>query len=277
MADTLSSHNPSPIYADVLKKICADKWAHIRRNQHLIPEAVHAQRARMQLPPRGFCKAIEAKKRLMQPALITEVKKASPSKGIIRMDFDPVQIARAYQSAGATCISVLTDQPYFKGTDEDLEIVRDITHIPLLRKDFMLTHYQITESRALGADCILLIVAALEDTMLRDLYNYACDLGMDVLIEVHDKTELERALVLDPMMIGVNARNLKTLDVSLETSLELCEQIPVQILRVAESGINNYNQLSQLHAAGFDAFLIGESLMRERDVFAAVKKMLGEI
>lgn len=274
---SLSSSDPTSISGpNILEKICADKWIHIRRNQHLIPEVVHQQRARLQHPPRGFCNAIRAKKRLMQPSIIAEVKKASPSKGIIRADFDPVQIARAYQSAGAACISVLTDQPYFKGTDEDLEIVREVTHIPLLRKDFILSRYQIIESRALGADCILLIAAALNDAELHEFYNYACDLGMDVLIEVHDDAELERALVLDPMMIGVNARNLKTLEVSLTTSFELLEKIPPHILRVAESGIHNYDQLSALHTSGFDAFLIGESFMRDPDIFASVKKMLGE-
>ncbi len=261
---------------NTLDKICEDKRAHINRNEHFIPQVVLEERAKLQTSPLGFCNAIRAKRDIKQPALIAEVKKASPSKGIIRADFDPVQIASAYQSTGATCLSVLTDQPYFKGTDEDLEAVKNHAHIPVIRKDFMLTPYQIFESRALGADCILLIMAALDDTTAKILYASATDLGMDVLIEIHDEAELERALKLDPMMIGVNSRNLKTLEVNLQTAFSLVQKIPASIIRVAESGISTYAQLKSLFEAGYDAFLVGESLMKEDDISMAVRKLLGK-
>lgn len=259
-----------------LDKICGDKRPHIARNEHFIPQIVLEERAKLQPSPLGFCQAIRAKRDLKEPALIAEIKKASPSKGIIRADFDPVYIASSYQSAGATCLSVLTDQPYFKGSDEDLEAVKNQVHIPVIRKDFMLTPYQIFESRALGADCILLIMAALDDATVKILYKTATDLGMDVLIEIHDEDELTRAVKLDPMMIGVNSRNLKTLEVNIQTAFELVQKIPASIIRVAESGISTNTQLQSLLEAGYDAFLVGESLMREDDISLAVKKLLGK-
>ncbi len=261
---------------NTLEKICDDKRAHIARNEHLIPHIVHDDRAKLQPPPLGFCEALHAKRALREPALISEVKKASPSKGIIRADFDPVKIALSYEQAGASCISVLTDQPYFKGADEDLEAVKKISRLPVLRKDFMLTPYQIAESRALGADCILLIMAALDDETAATLYHDATARDMDVLIEVHDEPELERALALNPMMIGVNSRDLKTLEVNLETSFDLVQKIPPHILRVAESGISSHAQLQSLFEAGYDAFLVGESLMRQDDIGLAVRKLLGK-
>lgn len=260
---------------NTLEKICHDKRAHINRNEHFIPQIVHTERAKLQPAPLGFCAAIRAQRAAKHPALIAEVKKASPSKGIIRADFDPVRIALTYEQAGATCLSVLTDQPYFKGCDEDLDAVKKSAHLPVIRKDFMLTPYQIVESRALGADCILLIMAALDDATAKSLYQTATDLGMDVLIEIHDEKELDRALLLDPMMIGVNSRNLKTLQVNLQTAFELVHKIPPRILRVAESGISTHAQLQSLFEAGYDAFLVGESLMRETDIAAAVRKLLG--
>ena len=260
----------------VLSDICAAKMDHVERHQHLIPEIVYAERAKLRETPRGFIAAIEAKKTKKQPALIAEVKKASPSKGIIRADFDPQRIARTYEAAGATCISVLTDQPYFKGTDEDFEAARQVVRLPMIRKDFMLTPYQITESRALGADCILIIMAALDDTMAKEIYQRATDLGMDVLVEVHDKAELDRAMNLYPRMIGINARNLKTLKVDIQTSFDLVTEIPASVIRVAESGIGSHDELKALHSAGFDAFLVGESLMREDDIGRAVQKLLGK-
>lgn len=261
---------------NTLEKICDDKRAHITRNEHFIPQIIHEDRAKLQRPPVGFCDALHAKRSLKQPALISEVKKASPSKGIIRADFDPVKIALTYEHAGATCVSVLTDQPYFKGADEDLEAVKQSVRLPVIRKDFMLTPYQIIESRALGADCILLIMAALDDDTAALLYRQAVSLGMDVLIEVHDAEELERALKLDPMMIGVNSRNLKTLEVNLQTAFDLVQKIPAHIIRVAESGISNNAELQALFAAGYDAFLVGESLMRQDDIGDAVRKLLGK-
>lgn len=261
---------------NTLEKICDDKRAHISRNEHFIPQIVLEEKAKLQTEPLGFCDAIRTKRDLNQPALIAEIKKASPSKGIIRADFDPIHISSAYQSSGATCISVLTDQPYFKGTDEDLEAVKNNTHIPVIRKDFMLTPYQIIESRSLGADCILLIMAALDDVTAGTLYRAATDLGMDVLIEIHDEDELNRALKINPMMVGVNSRNLKTLEVNLDTAFELIQKIPSHILRVAESGISTNTQLQSLFEAGYDAFLVGESLMREDDISLAVRKLLGK-
>jgi indole-3-glycerol phosphate synthase len=261
---------------NTLEKICDDKRTHVTRNEHFIPQIVLEEKAKLQPDPIGFCHAIRAQRDLKQPALIAEIKKASPSKGIIRADFDPVQIASAYQSAGATCLSVLTDQPYFKGTDEDFEAVKTISQIPVIRKDFMLTPYQIFESRALGADCILLIMAALDDATVQNLYTTATDLGMDVLIEIHDEDELNRALKINPMMIGVNSRNLKTLEVNLQTAFDLVQKIPDHIIRVAESGISTHSELQSLFKAGYDAFLVGESLMREDDISNAVRKLLGK-
>ncbi len=260
---------------DILAQICADKMLHINRNEHFIPEIVHTERAKLKPAPIGFCTHIARQKRAGAPALIAEVKKASPSKGIIRANFDPARIAMAYQQGGATCISVLTDTPYFKGVDEDLEAVKASVRLPVLRKDFMLTPYQITESRALGADCILLIVAALDDHKLKRLYDYATELGMDVLVEVHDKAELDRALALAPKMIGINARNLKTLQVNPQILYDLVAHIPDNILKIAESGIDGYESLSALHKAGFDGFLVGESLMRQDDITLATQKLLG--
>ena len=260
---------------NTLEKICEDKRAHIARSEHFIPQIVHEDRAKLQPQPLGFCDALHAKRAQKIPAVIAEVKKASPSKGIIRADFDPVKIAMTYELSGATCISVLTDQPYFKGADQDLEAVKQSAHLPVIRKDFMLTPYQIYESRALGADCILLIMAALDDDTVKDLYHKATSLDMDVLIEVHDEEELERALAIDPMMVGVNSRNLKTLEVNLQTAFDLVQKIPPHIIRVAESGISNHSQLQSLFEAGYDAFLVGESLMREQDISAALRKLLG--
>jgi indole-3-glycerol phosphate synthase len=259
----------------VLAQICKDKMEYVQRMEHLIPDIVLMERIKDQSYPRGFIKSIQQKKDKKSPALICEIKKASPSRGIIRADFDPPRIAKDYVSAGANCISVLTDQPYFKGQDEDLEAVHDAVNIPLLRKDFMLTPYQIYESRAMGADCILIIMAAVDDDTAYHMYRLAEDLGMDALIEIHDQDELDRALKLSPKMIGVNARNLKTLEVDINTSLDLVQAIPAHIIRVAESGISSPEQLDMLFKAGFDAFLIGEAFMQSNDIPAEVKKLLG--
>ncbi len=259
----------------VLAEICREKLDYVQRMQHLIPDVVMSERAKIQSVSRGFIHAIRQKKEAGEPALIAEVKKASPSKGVIRSDFDPRKIAKTYESNGATCVSILTDQPYFKGSDEDFEAARSVIRLPCIRKDFMLTPYQIVESRALGADCILIIMAALDDKTARMLYNLATDLGMDVLVEVHDEEELNRALELSPKMLGVNSRSLKTLEVSLDTAFALLEKIPANIIRVAESGIHGHDDLKSLFSAGYDAFLVGESLMREADIGQAVKKLLG--
>lgn len=255
----------------VLARICSDKLLHIEKKMAQVPLADVQARAKDAAPTRGFIDALRKK----SPALIAEVKKASPSKGIIREDFDAVEIAKIYESNGAACLSVLTDEPYFQGHDDYLTAVRAAVNIPLLRKDFMLSPYQVFEARALGADCILLIMAALEDSQARDLYALATDLSMDTLFEVHDEAELERALALSPKMVGVNNRNLKTLEVDLGTGMNLVNSFPPGILTVAESGIADHETLQTFAAAGFNAFLIGESLMRQPDIGAATRAILG--
>ncbi len=256
--------------ATILDQICDTKRTHIERRKVQTPLSKIKISLEENILSHRFINNLSNHK----AALITEVKKASPSKGIIRHDFDPVEIAKTYEQAGAACLSVLTDEPYFQGKDDYLKEIRKNISLPLLRKDFMLDPYQIYESRALGADCVLLIMAALEDTQAKELYDLATDLSMDVLVEIHDEEELERALKLDPKMIGVNNRNLKTLEVSLETGLRLGEQIPDHILKVAESGIETPDHIKMFQKTGFSAFLVGESLMRQNDIEAAVKKLL---
>lgn len=259
----------------VLDKICDDKRAHVARKKSITPIADLMPRAHNMPPTRGFINALKSKH--PNPALIAEVKKASPSKGIIRSDFDAVNIAKIYESNGASCLSVLTDEPYFMGHDDYFCAVRAAVSIPLLRKDFMVDEYQIYESRVLGADCVLLIMAALTDDDAKHFYALATSLSMDTLFEVHDDVELERALKLSPQMLGVNNRNLKTLDVDLGTGLNLAHSIPDNVLKVAESGIENRAHLETFHAGGYNAFLIGESLMREPDIAAATRAILTTI
>jgi indole-3-glycerol phosphate synthase len=255
----------------VLDEICARKREHIvERKQKL---SLHDLKNNVQTADatHGFIRAIRT---VPHPAIIAEVKKASPSVGVIRADFDAVQIAKTYEQNGAACLSVLTDEPYFQGRDEYLTAIRKSVSIPLLRKDFMLDEYQIYESRALGADCILLIMAALSDEEAADLYRLSYNLGMDVLVEVHDEEELIRALKFKPQMIGINNRNLKTLKVDVQTSFTLSQKIPAGILKIAESGISEASTIADLRKAGFDGFLIGESLMKQADIGLALKKLL---
>ncbi len=249
--------------SSVLQEICEKKAAHVKDQKASISLAELESIAKDAPPPRGFIKALRAAN---GPALIAEVKKASPSKGLIREDFDPAQIAKIYEGNGADCISVLTDEPYFMGHDEYLKTVKQTVSLPLLRKDFMIDPYQIVESRALGADCILIIMAALSDAQAKELHDLALSLGMDVLVEVHDAAELERAATLSPAMIGVNNRNLKTLEVDVETSKTLLPQIPEGCLKVAESGLADAQTITDLHTSGYEAFLIGESLMRHENI-----------
>lgn len=256
----------------VLDKICADKRAHIQERKTILPLPELTARIKDSPPPRGFVRALKNK----TPALIAEVKKASPSKGIIRADFNPADIARAYEQGGATCLSVLTDEPYFQGKDEYLPAVKNAVSLPVLRKDFMLDEYQIIESRALGADCILLIMAALTDDAAAHLYKTATSLGMDSLIEIHDEDELRRALKLSPALIGVNNRSLKTLNVDLKTGHTLGKKIPDGILKVAESGIDTNADIQSFQSAGYTAFLVGESLMKQPDITAATRTLLGQ-
>ncbi len=264
--------------SDTLAKICADKREHISKRKAAIPESALLEKIKAGSAPRGFKNALRATIAQNKPALIAEIKKASPSKGQIREDFTPSLLAKAYSDGGATCLSVLTDIPYFQGKDEYLVEARAAVNLPCLRKDFILDTYQVTESRALGADCILLIMAALSDTQASELELAATALGMDVLVEVHDKAELERALDLNQnnpsKIIGVNNRNLKTLEVNLSTSQELIQHIPERFIGVCESGIATAEDIKIMRACGLDAFLVGESLMRQRDVTAATKALL---
>ena len=253
--------------SSVLKEICDVKAKHVQAQKTKFNLSDLESIAKDAEPPRGFINAIKTS---IGPALIAEVKKASPSKGIIREDFDPAQIARIYEDNGAKCLSVLTDEPYFQGTDDYFKAVKAEVKLPMLRKDFMIDPYQITESRALGADCILIIMAALIDAQAKELYEASESYGMDALIEVHNEEELERSLALKPSMIGVNNRNLKTLNVDTQTSFDLLAKIPDNAIKVAESGLADAKTINNLHGAGYNAFLIGESIMREKDIAAKI-------
>ncbi|MBT5047165.1 MAG: indole-3-glycerol phosphate synthase TrpC [Rhodospirillaceae bacterium] len=258
---------------NALEKICADKRAHIKQRKSRRPLSELVGAAERATPTRGFADAL-IKASSTGYGLVSEIKRASPSKGLIRNDFDPAMLARAYQAGGATCLSVLTDAPYFQGSDDHLMAARAVVNLPVLRKDFMLDPYQIIESRALGADCILLIMAALDDQMAAELEAVARGHGMDVLIEVHDDAELERALRLKSPLIGINNRNLKTLKTDISTTVKLAGKIPADRILVCESGLNTPEDLAEMARAGARCFLIGEALMRQDDVEQAVRHML---
>jgi len=226
-----------------------------------------------QAPTRGFVAAIQRRLDAGEAAVIAEVKKASPSKGVIRKDFDPAAIARSYEAGGAACLSVLTDIDFFQGSDAYLEEARGACTLPVLRKDFVIDPYQVYEARAIGADCILLIVAALDDGPLVELSNLAMELGMDVLVEVHDIDELERALQTGCALVGVNNRNLRTFNVSLETTLALKDAVPRDRILVTESGIRTPEDVATMRAAGVHAFLVGEAFMRAEDPGAELARL----
>ncbi len=260
--------------SDILERICVDKRRHIKARKAERPLAEVEAAAKTAAPVRGFANALRAAVDEGRHGLIAEIKKASPSKGLIRADFDPATLARAYARGGAACLSVLTDEPYFQGHDDFLEQARDAVDLPVLRKDFMLEVYQVAEARALGADCILLIMALLDDGQAREMEAAAQAWGMDVLLEVHDGDELARALRLQSRLIGINNRNLKSMVTDLATTEELAAQLPGDVLGISESGLNDNDDLVRMSAAGCHCFLVGESLMRQGDVERAVRGLL---
>jgi len=266
----------SPELPDVLARICADKRALVERRRLRRPIDELRAAALAAPPPRGFARALAGAVAAGRYGLIAEIKKASPSGGLIRADFDPAALARAYRDGGATCLSVLTDEPYFQGRDSHLQAARAAVDLPVLRKDFMLDPYQIVESRALGADCVLLIMAALSDDQAAELEALASDLGMDVLVEVHDELEADRAVKLRSHLMGINNRNLKTLKTDIKVTEELAPRLGKERNVVAESGLGNPADLARMARAGVRCFLIGESLMRQSDVAAATRAILAD-
>ena len=261
--------------ADILERILAAKRLEVAEAKRRIPETQIEKRAREAPAPRGFHAALLWKVEAAVPAVIAEIKRASPSQGLLREDFDPAAIAAAYERAGAACLSVLTDRPFFQGAPEFLVEARVASALPTLRKEFIIDEYQIPESRALGADAILLIVAALDDARLATLEDCARDYRMDVLVEVHDAAELDRALKLETPLIGINNRNLRTFDVSLHTTLELVARIPPERIIVTESGIVAQRDVAQMRRHGVHAFLVGEAFMRAPDPGAALAALFG--
>jgi len=259
--------------SDVLKKILATKREELAQASARVPLEELRARCADAGPIRDFIGAMRAKLSASEPAVIAEVKKASPSKGLLRANFDPAEITRSYEAGGAACLSVLTDVQYFQGNAEYLSMARAACRIPVLRKDFMIDPYQVYEARAMGADCILLIVAALEAQLMSELESLAHDLGMAVLVEVHDAAELSLALQLGTPMIGVNNRDLRTFDTRLETTLELLQHMPADRLLVTESGILARADVSRMREAGVHAFLVGEAFMRAQDPGKALRSL----
>jgi indole-3-glycerol phosphate synthase len=265
---------------DVLARILARKREEVAERSTRTPRRELAARLADAPPPRGFAAAIEAKIAAGHAAVISEVKKASPSKGVIREDFDPSAIAHSYEAGGAACLSVLTDIDFFQGADAYLQQARAACSLPVLRKDFIVDAYQVDEARVLGADCVLLILAGMDEGLLHDLSAQALGLGMDVLAEVHDADEFERALRLPPLdgrapLLGVNNRDLRTFDVSLDTTLALAPRAPAGRRLVTESGVMTNADVALLRGAGVDAFLVGEAFMRADDPGQALRDMFG--
>lgn len=258
---------------DILKRIIARKHEEIAERRARTPLHALDSQASEAGQCRGFVRALNAKVESGQAAVIAEVKKASPSKGVLRDPFHPADIAASYETGGAACLSVLTDADFFQGSEAALKEARGACSLPVIRKDFIVDPYQVVEARAIGADCILLIAAALEDQAFSDLYHQAVDLGMDVLVEVHDADELRRSLALSPMLLGINNRNLRTFEVSLETTESLLQDIPVGTHVVTESGVMNREDVQRMRGAGVHSFLVGEAFMRAPDPGSALRQM----
>lgn len=264
-------HQDTP---DVLKRILARKAEEVAlRSQRLDLHSLSKQVEQEAPPLRGFAQALQRRIAAGEAAVIAEVKKASPSKGLLREDFDPVQIARSYQAGGAACLSVLTDEDFFQGSDRYLVQARGACELPVLRKDFVIDAYQVYEARMMGADCILLIVSALGDALLRELYLLARELGLDVLVEVHDEAELERALALEPQLLGINNRNLRSFETDIGTTLRLKQRAPAEALLVTESGIATREEVELMRQNGVHAFLVGESFMRAAEPGDKLKQL----
>lgn len=257
----------------VLEKIVARKVEEVAERRARAPLAEVEALARAADAPRGFARAMQAQAARKQAAVIAEVKKASPSKGVLREHFAPAEIARSYEEGGATCLSVLTDVDFFQGGDAYLQEARAACQLPVIRKDFLIDPYQVVEARALGADCVLLIAACLEDGQMRELAATAKDMGLDVLVEVHDGAELERALQLEAPLLGINNRNLHTFDVSLETTLDLLPRVPRDRLVVTESGILTRADVELMEISGVYAFLVGEAFMRAENPGAELRRL----
>ena len=261
----------------VLERIAAYKREEVAAAKRVRPLKILEAVAEEASPPRGFRAALEAARAARTPGLIAEIKKASPSKGVIRAHFDPEVLARDYEQGGATCLSVLTDTPSFQGALDDLMVARQATKLPVLRKDFMLDPYQIVQSRALGADCILIIMAMVDDELAEELLEAARDWGMDALVEVHNEDELNCALKLDTDLIGINNRDLSTFATDIGTAIRLKPLVPDDKHVVAESGLSTPDDLNRLAAVGITSYLIGESLMRADDVEAATHALLSGV
>ncbi|WP_404377250.1 indole-3-glycerol phosphate synthase TrpC [Vreelandella aquamarina] len=257
----------------ILTRILARKDQEVAERQQAVSEADLLALAEKQSAPRGFINALNQRIAEGDAAVIAEVKKASPSKGVIREAFHPADIAKSYAQGGAACLSVLTDADFFQGHEDYLMAARDACDLPVIRKDFITHSYQVTEARAIGADCILLIVAALNDAQLRDLHQQANALGMDVLVEVHDADELERALALDLKLVGINNRNLHTFETSLNTTLDLLPRIPADVTVITESGIHTRDDVELMRDHEVNGFLVGEAFMREEDPGQALKRL----
>lgn len=259
--------------SDILQRILAVKAEEVAAGQRLVSPAEMRERASTAGPVRDFAGALRRRIEAKQPAVIAEIKKASPSKGVLREDFDPAAIARTYEQHGAACLSVLTDRQFFQGAPEYLQAARAACELPALRKDFMIDTYQVDEARAMGADCILLIVAALEDELMHALETRAHELGMAVLVEVHDEAELDRALRLKTPLLGINNRNLRTFETRLENTLNLLPRIPANRLVITESGIATREDVQRMQAQEVYGFLVGEAFMRADDPGQALKQL----